>query len=306
MKTVPTRHINLTLPRGWNQCTTAQLEIIAAVIMRHSQQQDRYHPFDWTAVKTELFFLLAGLEAVSTADDNSQYVVRRVGEEPFPILTWQIYSFIDQHLQWLDDEKAQPLVIFPYKTLLCEWRWQRHFPFVAKYYLAPGELLQDFTWAQYRHLQDYMELYVRQQNAAIAMTQQNRVVDTDKLHGLQQTALDARNRFLAILFRCEHRPRLVRRIGQVQWQVILFWWSGFMRYLQQQYPKCFKSSGDKKKHRQPNPLELYVSITATMQKYLSLDEEKVNAQTFHLTLEALDRMAKENEEMEKVSKRHKR
>jgi hypothetical protein len=89
----------------------------------------------------------------------------------------------------------------------------------------------------------------------------------------------------------------------VQWQVILFWWSGFMRYLQKQFPHCFKSS-KKTGKRPPNPLELYTSIVATMQTQAHLSEEDINNQTFHIILEQLERLAKQNEEMEKISKKH--
>jgi hypothetical protein len=310
------RHIDLKLPRSWNQCTTDELETIAACILRHVAMQDRYHPFDWLTVKTELFFLLTGLEMVGEADDpvdgdpderNRAYMVRRnKKEEPFPIYIWQVQSFVDQHLAWIDDEK-QSLIIFPYKQLLGVWRWQRHFPFIKKQWLAPGELLQDFSWREYRHLQDYMEMYVRLQNQ-IAKLQQG-PANRDTLAALARQMLDARNNFLAVLFKAEgHYPlstihSSLNKVGPVQWQVILFWWSGFMRYLQKQFPHCFKSS--KKTGKRPsNPLELYTSIVATMQTQAHLSEEDINNQTFHIILEQLERLAKQNEEMEKISKKH--
>lgn len=304
-------HIDLTLPRGWNQCTTEQLELIAATIMRHTLQQDRYHPFDWLAVKTEMFFLLSGVTVLggsaaesSSGDDGEGAFLCRYQQQEFPLEAWQVHSFIDQHLKWLDDEKAQPLIIFPYKRLFREWRWQWRWPFVKKHYLAPGELLQDFSWEQYRHLQDYMEMFVRQQNQIVKL--QQGVADRERLAALQRESLATRNRFLAVLFKLGdgHQSAITKKVTDVRWQVILFWWSGLMRYLQQQYPHCFKSSGGKKGKHPANPLQLYVNITATMQKYLQLDEDKVNRQTFHLTLEALERMAKEAEEMERISKKH--
>ena len=351
-------HIDLRLPRGWNQCATEQLEMIAATIMRHTLRQDRYHPFDWLRVKTELFFLLTethplpaethplplpargGSSYPASTDEEQQPLMvafndrrpwwKKVitpshtgegrGRGPFPLHAWQVHSFIDQHLKWLDDEKAQPLIVFPYKRLFREWRWQWRWPFIKKHYLAPGELLQDFSWEQYRHLQDYMELFVRQQNQILKLQQtavgapvpaaaKAPVPDgspSGKLAALQREAQATRNRFLAVLFKLgdNRQSAITKKVTDVRWQVILFWWSGLMRYLQKEYPHCFKSSGGKKGKTPANPLQLYVNITATMQKYLQLDEDKVNRQTFHLTLEALERMAKEAEEMERISKKH--
>ena len=47
------------------------------------------------------------------------------------------------------------------------------------------------------------------------------------------------------------------------------------------------------------------STTATMQKYTTLKEEDVNQQTFHIILQHLEDMARENEEMEKIRKKNK-
>ena len=318
-----TRHIDLKLPRSWNLCTTDELETIAACILRHVAMQDRYHPFDWVTVKTELFFLLTGLEIVGEADDpvdgdpdqrNRAYMVRRnKKEEPFPIYIWQVQSFVDQHLAWIDDEK-QSLIIFPYKHTLRRFGFVRRWQLLGWRYYDVPELLDGYTWREYRHLQDYMELYVSLQNQMTKM--QQGAIDKDRLAELARQMLDARNNFLAVLFKTGenyplstiHSPlstihSLFKKVGPVQWQVLLFWWSGFMRYLQKQFPHCFKSS--KKTGKRPaNPLELYTSVIATMQTQAHLSEEDINNQTFHIILEQLERLAKQNEEMEKISKKH--
>ena len=301
-------HIDLHLPRGWNQCTTDELETIAATMMRHTLLADRYHPFDWLSVKTELFFALTNTAVIGSPDD--ELFTCRHGKTTFTLKTWQVHSWIDQHLAWLDDDKAQQLLIFPYKKLIFTRRW----PWQKKHYLAPAELLQDFSWQEYRHLQDYMELYVKTQNQMVKM--QRGITDLDRLAQLEQQADDARQNFLRVLFRIDAAANSqistlnsqLNKITPVRWQVILFWWSGFMHYLQQKFPRCFKPASKKTSNRKSqtsNPLDFYVSITATMQKYLQLDEDKVNAQTFYLTLEQLERIANENEEMEKISKKHK-
>ena len=53
--------INITIPKGWNQCTPAQLEQIALIMQEQIAKADRYHPFDMQKVKTAVFFLFAGI-----------------------------------------------------------------------------------------------------------------------------------------------------------------------------------------------------------------------------------------------------
>lgn len=304
MKTESPIYIDLHLPRNWNDCTTEQLEQIAAVLLKHTARQDRYHPFDWTMVKTELFFVLSGVQ-ITGLRDGSISLCRYDGYE-FELESWQVHSWCDQLLKWVDDPK-QTRLIFPYKELLPYFRTVMRYwcglrlPWVKKEYYAPQELLQDFTWQQYRFLQDYMEEYIRLNNRIIKM--QTGVVDNDQWSMVNGQLKEARNEFLAVLFHCEKCKHRVRVINDVRWQVILFWWGGMMQYLQKQYPHCFKSSGGKKPKKQPNPLEIYTSIIATMQVKTGLDEEKVNQQTFHIVLEQLERIAKEAEEMEKLNKK---
>lgn len=330
-------NIDLTLPQGWNQCTTPQLEMIAATILRHTQRQDRYHPFDWLQVKTELFFLFTGLEVTGEVsdpvDDDPEYqhrafLVRRArqgrhlpfrgqggGEaSSFPIYIWQVLSFIQQHLAWIDDPKAAPLLRFPYKERIVtrEWhlhrtRWNIPVPCLQRVTHGPTDgLLQDYQWHEYSHLQQLMERYVTLQNRAATSAGKATVPAGSPAGEIRA----ARNRFLATLFRCTDHPQLVAAITDVEFQVILFWWSGFMHYLMQHYPRCFKQAGGKSKNRKsanrksPNPLDLYTSVIATMQTQAHLSEESINGQTFHIVLEQLERLAKQNEEMEKLSKKH--
>jgi len=50
------------------------------------------------------------------------------------------------------------------------------------------------------------------------------------------------------------------------------------------------------------PLEIYTATIATMQKYASLTEDQVNNQSYSLVFEHLERLSKENEDMEKIRK----
>ena len=120
------RHIDLTVPTGWDQCTTAQLEQIAQILLIRTMTADRYHPYDPLQFKAECFFALAGIHPLpqTEPDDSSgpgdqTYLMRFIdrrpwwkrlfsrsrhgdGKGPFPMQVWQVHSFIDQHLKWLD------------------------------------------------------------------------------------------------------------------------------------------------------------------------------------------------------------
>jgi hypothetical protein len=114
---------------------------------------------------------------------------------------------------------------------------------------------------------------------------------------------------LSLVFGCKKWRIRLARIGEVEWQVVMFWWSSMMQYLKEQYPKCFKAGNKKSRSRakqQPLPIELYTRSMATLQKYLGgLTEDEINAQTAHAILRHLNDMALEAEEMEKIRKKHK-
>ena len=345
-----TVHIDLVLPRSWNQCTTEQLETIAACILKHTALADRYHPFDWMDVKSELFFLLTETEIVrietTTTSGNATCVCRQAPkgsflsrllpyhgnrrQSEFLLHSWQVLNWIDTQMKWLDDENST-LILFPYKHLVFTRQWQCRRPFARKIYHAPAELLQDFTWQQYRHLQDYMSMYVDQQNMLVKTISHRHAPEQA---AAQQAALKStRDEFLKVLFTpaslaasqslaannaatvpggfvagkaAAAIAKRVSRITEIQWQVILLWWSGMMHYLKDHYPRCFKSTPTKKNpKRPPNPFDLYTSIITTIQDKAHIDEEKINSQTYTIVLEHLERIAKENEEIEKMNRKHK-
>ena len=68
-------------------------------------------------------------------------------------------------------------------------------------------------------------------------------------------------------------------------------------------PHVFKRQPVARNAKVASPLEVYTATVATMQKYVGLTEEQVNRQTYSLVLEHLERMAKENEELEKVRRK---
>ena len=73
--------------------------------------------------------------------------------------------------------------------------------------------------------------------------------------------------------------------------------------LSRRYPHVFKVQKIDPRKQPSTPLEIYTATTATMQKYASLTEDQVNNQSYSLVLEHLERLSKENEEMEKIRKK---
>ena len=96
--------------------------------------------------------------------------------------------------------------------------------------------------------------------------------------------------------------RYFRQFPDHRWQPVLFWWTGMMHTLSRRFPHVFKVQPTDSKQRPSTPLEIYTATIATMQKYASLTEDQVNNQSYSLVLEHLERLSKENEEMERIRK----
>ena len=342
-----TIHLDLHVPKGWAQCSTRELEMIAEEMIRAQMMASlsRFHPFDWTEIKTRLFFRFSGVEIVSTGfspevrgsqrgseegnmDDNQErsfrppltppnsggetatFVCRHpsLGKEKFELQTWQVHSFMEQ-LAWLDatDGKGRalpmPKLMWPYPTRLRRW-W----PLWKRDYYAPGELMDGMTWQTYRWINDWMEAYTNTANALVAEREKG-AKGSGTIAPLVRQERDIRQTVLSLIFGCPKWRIRLARITEVEWQVIMFWWSSMMQYLKEQYPKCFKSSDKKPRSRSkstPLPIELYTRSMATLQKYLGgLTETEINAQTAHAILRHLNDMAVEAEEMEKIRRKHK-
>ncbi len=314
-----TRHLDLKVPKGWGQCTTRELEMIAEEMIRAQMvaSLSRFHPFDWTEIKTRLFFRFAGVEVIGQSGqsggqapvaDPSEPVPMtafrcRKGDVEFELQTWQVHSFMEQ-LKWLDatDGKGRalpmPKLMWPYPKRLRRW-W----PLWKREYYAPGELMDGMTWQTYRWINDWMEAYTNTANALVAEREKK-----GSIAALAKQEQDIRLTVLSLVFGCPKWRIRLARITEVEWQVIMFWWSSMMQYLKEQYPKCFKSSDKKPRSRkkQPLPIELYTRSMATLQKYLGgLTEAEINGQTAHAILRHLNDMAVEAEEMEKIRRKHK-
>jgi len=314
--------LDLKVPKGWAFCSTRELEMIAEEMIRAQMfaSLSRFHPFDWTEIKTRLFFRFAGVEIVSQyvydGDETdaryglTTFVCRHpsLGKETFELQTWQVHSFLEQ-LAWLDavDSKGRPLpmpkLMWPYPERIRRW-W----PLWKRECFAPGELLDGMTWQTYRWINDWMEAYTNTANALVAEREKHAKADPKQLKQMQREERELRITILSLIFGCPRWRIRLARFSDVEWQTVMFWWSSMMQYLKEQYPKCFKSSDKKPRSRsrqQPLPIELYTRSMATLQKYLGgLTEDEINAQTAHAILRHLNDMALEAEEMEKIRKKH--
>jgi hypothetical protein len=302
------------------------LEQIASVLIDVAERSDRFHPFDMREVKVALFFLMSELKIVEglTLNDKGEeaYVVSHPSvKEPFYLELWKLNSFIDgvidiETLQyekpekeqdgvfdWLDDENHSGPLLFPYEKITVRHR------ILPRTYKGVAPLMQDFTWQRYRHCQDWLEEYLRRENIRIKALNNargcpERSILYKKLAEATKEADKARASFLSeLLTGTDAQSHEFEDFDKVKWQVILFWWAEQMHYLHRTYPRCFKKQGVKGKNP-TNPFQLYTRTIATMEKYLGLDEDKVNSQTYTLVLQHLEDMAKESEEIEKMKARH--
>ena len=88
--------------------------------------------------------------------------------------------------------------------------------------------------------------------------------------------------------------------SDVKFQCVLFWWTGTMNWWQKKYPKVFRS-GSPKKNAVSTPLELYTRQTATMEKYLGINEEEMNRELYTNVLQHLQDMMDESDRMKELN-----
>ena len=152
-----------------------------------------------------------------------------------------------------------------------------------------------------------MEEYTKIANRIVELQEQQGAMTDDRLRelsDLKRREQRARREVVINIFGCPSYRVSLARIGDVEWQVLMFWWASVMQYLKEQYPKCFKSPSKSKK-RQPLPIEMYVNSTGTLEKFLKQREGDIKNKSAHLILYHLNRMAEEAEEMEKIRRKHK-
>lgn len=350
--------IDLCLPRTWNECSTAQLELISRILLEQIQRADRYHPFDMRNVKLACFFVLSGLEVVEgpslSLPIGEQYYLCRLscagkgrrrwfgrrsgGGDTFPLYLWEINYWLSPKagtkdrqsaeyiasgagiLDWMDSNSASRLTRFPYPTLRlrCPGHWLRR----RTEFQGPAPDMDGFSWQQYRFASDLMGQYTQLHNNLVRMRRMGSFTP-EQMEQQTHSVNEACAMFLATVFN-RRIPYLdpntslrtvdfhydtrqfrdyacyFRRFPDYQWQPILFWWTGMMHTLSRRFPHVFKVQKIDPRKKPSTPLEIYTATTATMQKYAGLDEDQVNNQSYSLVLEHLERLTKENEDMEKL------
>ena len=298
------RQIDLHLPRGWNDCTTRELEQISAAMMLNTQQATRLRPFDWAKVKVDVVLSVNNLQVLGEnlfRQRTRKFFSR--SDEPFPITTGQMMDLCSR-LDWIDapQDKQQPLYRFPYPVLRLDWLHEYH---------GPDVMLDGYTWTEYRHLQDWMQAYMAASNRLLRVQRDGRATILDYRQAMQAVD-DARSHFLAVLFRAkmalsdgDRAARPFRDFDPIKWQVILLWWSSLMQQLMQKFPRVFKAQPVKGRHRQKqqSPWDFYNHVTATLADEYKTSETDQAQETYSVTLQKLENMAVRAAEMERLSQK---
>ena len=326
-----TRTIDLHLPRGWNDCTTRELEQISAAMMLRQQQATLLRPFDWAKVKVDVVLAindldvrgqvpgsnnLAGTEPARDLSPDIPVIERPQTflvqfrhrkflrrQAPFPITTGQMMDLCSR-LDWIDasHDKQQPLYRFPYPVLRLSLLHEYH---------GPDVMLNGYSWTEYRNLQDFMQNYMRAQNHLISI-QQRPHATIEQHYDALQTIDDARACFLAVLFRAKGASvnpvaacKPFRQFNPIKWQVILLWWSSLMQQLMAKFPRVFKAQPVKGRRaaKQQSPWDFYNHVTATLADEFKTSETDQANETYSVTLQKLENMAQKSAELEKLSKK---
>ena len=308
--------IDLRMPKGWSDMTVTELETVASVLVEAAAQRPSLNS---KQVKVKLFLALTGLEVLESANPakpvEEQYLVvcRRGHVERLVMYLWQMHYWMEEQMSWLD--KPSNLLMFPYKEYK-KWTWKgRHKD------EGPSALMQNFQWRQYRIAGEYMDYFITESNRLVKMRESN--VSASEIKKQLHAVARAKGLFLATLFNrkvkfVDAETKLIRKefvyvssqsirnwrdfehFSDVKFQVVLFWWTGTMNWLQKKYPKVFKSTNPKK-NTVANPLELYTRQTATMEKYLGINEEELNRELYTNVLQHLQDMMDESDRMKELN-----
>lgn len=310
--------IDLHLPKGWNELTTDQMEEISSIITSHAVLKNG--DINMEKVKDRLFFYLSGLEVKGSpiqSEEPGETLVpvgRKGKNEVFNLSTWQIHYWIGERLKWLDEPCTRLLFPYPvYKAGI----WSR-----KRYYEGPSVLMQNFSYRQYRLSGEYLNWYVLEENRLLSM---KRKADNRNWKIQEKTVRKAKGLFLATIFnrkrtyrdketgrkrkeyrflsfQSEENWKDFESFSDTKFQCVLLWWSATMLWLKRKYPKVFREMSPERNSRS-NPLELYTRTTATMEKYLGINEESLNRELYLNVLQHLQDMMEESDRMKELERK---
>lgn len=233
-------------------------------------------------------------------------------------------------LDFLDTGSQDALLRFPLPTVTRRPAANNGHP--ARWFSSsvefrgPEAFMDGFSWRRYRFAQDYMQVYVDCHNRLLQIQQQGRnAAPADLLTAFKNYDL-AKAMFLATLYTrrisyvdsdtghtvCDFRYQsnqhsdnapYFRNFPESDFQLILLWWQGTMHWLSKTYPKVFKKTAVKGNKRPVNPLELYTRTTATIEKYLHITAQEVDAEPYTTILQQLEDITRRNEEIEQLNRK---
>lgn len=230
---------------------------------------------------------------------------------PYPELTLFDMRSTDKKLmeRYLDPQTLQPAVRrYPREVTLT----------------GPQELMQDFSWRQYRFASDLRSYLAKVENHLIQM--QKRHMPPHRIEQQQKLVRELRAEFLASLYsrpvlftdtdtqqlayeahfipgQSSQNAYLFMDFPEEKFQAIDFYWQGMMHHLQREFPKVFRSSEVKAiVPTDDDPFTLYTRSTTTMIKYAAANEHEVNETTYTIILQHMQDMAEENDRIKEMKK----
>lgn len=326
------RIIDLKVPKSWRACSAKDLEELVEAKLEGGTVLSVDD--DNMAWKTKALLRLANLEVVDVPEvkeGEDMYLLvewkqpkrsllqrllhREKKKPPFPLYSWQLHDAIRNNLSWLDREPD--IVKFPYPTWVMK----------GKEFRGPGTFLSDWTWTQYQLVQDYMQYILKVTDMAAKMTKNK--IHLREQRKLSQQLQTARAMLLATIYvqevdymdaetnlpkrgwrfvsgQSEDNSKYFQEFPEMQFQVVLLWWSSMMTYLHRTYPKCFSTKNEKRKTKDKRPTDptiLYARLTATMEKYMGTDEQTLGKENFKVVLQHLNDMVQHNEELERMKRK---
>ena len=311
------KRLNLHLPKAWAQLTTQEMEQFAEVLQRHAATSQ----LNMQAVKTELLFEWNGIKILDITNpevlpqDQRLLVTHPAVTYPFEMALWEIKSFIDNNLNWVDEPSN--ISRFPYPTWRCGF----------KTFAGPAVMMQNFSWRQYDLACAYMGIYIKCSNELAQLMQSPRSSKADiqkRIKWMEQSKasflasifngkikyLDLetglkRKAYEFVSYQSTENIKYFRHFSDTKFQCVLWWWAGMMNYLQKQYPKCFKAPTRKKGRgaAPQDPLQQQAQLTATLEKYTGQNDLELYRKNYTYVLKHLNNMIEQNDEMEKMNKK---